>query len=432
MKKLDIGSVDELFDEIPNQLRDPDFGHLPTGLSEMEMLQTLTNRAKQDEGTTCFLGAGSYDHYIPAAVWDLASRGEYYTAYTPYQAEASQGALQLIFEFQSMMTNLTGMEVANASVYDGATALAEAILMSVRLQRRTKSLKVLIAGAVNPLYLATAKTLVSSQGIELVQADWDDGGVEVGDYSDRDFAAVVVQQPNFFGHLEHVDAITNYTHERGSLLIALVNPITLALLKPPGLWGEEGADIVCGDGQPLGVPMSSGGPSYGFICTRKSFVRQLPGRIVGRTVDRDLRTAYTLTLQAREQHIRRAKATSNICTNQGLLVTASTIFMSLVGSDGLRKALMKSCENLRTLIEKLTARAGVRVKYSRPFLHECVIEFPDRARRYADYLLQHDVLAGLVLEDYLGSSYAKDLLICTTERRSAEEIDRFTELIAAA
>ena len=293
----------------------------------MEMLRRMEECARADETGPCFLGAGSYDHHIPSAVWDIASRGEFMTAYTPYQAEASQGTLQLVYEFQTMMAELTGMDVCNASVYDGGSGLAEAILMAVRAgARRSRGRpaggrrSVALAGAVHPLYVAAARNIVRQQDIEIVQLPHGADGLanrELLTHLPEPPAAVVVQQPNFFGLLEDVDAMTDQARECGALTVACVNPLTLGLLKPPADWGAGGADIVCGDGQPLGIPMASGGPSFGFICTRQSLVRQMPGRIVGRTRDLDGKPGFTLTLQAREQHIRRAKATSNICTNPG-------------------------------------------------------------------------------------------------------------------
>ncbi len=300
-------ALESLFDEIPVHLLSKPLTQTPSGISEMDMLRHLAERAAQDQAGVCFLGAGSYDHHIPAAVWDLAGRGEFMTAYTPYQAEASQGTLQLIYEFQSMMTSLTGLDVSNASVYDGASGLAEAVLMALRSARKARSRRVLVASSVHPHYRSAARSIVGNQGVELVEvAIGVDGRVDPASLPDAtDAVALVVQQPNFFGSLEDVDALTDWAHARGLLVIAVVNPMTLSVLRPPGQWGVTGADIACGDGQPLGIPMSSGGPSFGFICCRESLVRQMPGRIIGRTVDLEGRPGFTLTLQAREQHIRR-------------------------------------------------------------------------------------------------------------------------------
>lgn len=322
-------SIDDLFDEIPADLR-AELKDVPPGLPEMAVMRLMAARAQQDHCDLCFIGAGAYEHHIPAAVWEITTRGEYYTAYTPYQAEASQGTLQLLYEYQTMMAGLTGLDVSNASLYDGASALAEAVLMAVRANRHSKSKRILMPATVHPHYRQVVHAIVRNQGVELVELAYSrDGGhidpASLQQYAGEDFAALVIPQPNFFGVLEEVDALTDWAHAQGALVIGVVNPTALALLTPPGAWGTKGADIACGEGQPLGAPLSSGGPYFGFMCCRQEWVRQMPGRIVGRTVDRDGKPGFTLTLQAREQHIRRSKATSNICTNQGLVVTAATI-----------------------------------------------------------------------------------------------------------
>jgi len=393
----------------------------------MEMLRRMAERASRDRGGVCFLGAGCYDHHVPAAVWDLAARGEFMTAYTPYQAEASQGTLQLIYEFQTMMANLTGLDVSNASVYDGASGLAEAVLMAVRANKKVKgSRTVLIAETVHPRYRATARNIVGTQGVEMVVVPMADGGrLDPVALEDHDApVALVVQQPNFFGLIEDVDALTDWAHRKGALVVAVANPLSLSVLKPPGEWGAEGADIACGDGQPFGIPMSSGGPSFGFVCCRSALVRQMPGRIIGRTVDSEGRTGYTLTLQAREQHIRRGKATSNICTNQGLLVTAATIHMSLLGSAGLGAVALASAANARSLVERLTAIDGVERRFDRAFFHEAVLEMPRDAAEVAEALLARGILGGLPLaDDY--PALSRCLLVCATEKRTEDEIARY-------
>jgi glycine dehydrogenase subunit 1 len=340
-------SIDALFEEIPAALRIKSLAGIPEALTEMEVGRLMQQRASHDGRPLNFLGAGAYEHHIPAAVWAIVTRGEFYSAYTPYQAEASQGTLQLLYEYQSMMASLTGMQVSNASLYDGASALAEACLMSVRAHRKSKSARILVPAAVNPTYLEVARAITEGQNLEFDVLPYDapSGTLRTASldaYQGQDITAVVVQQPNFFGLLEDVDAIADWAAANNALLIAVVNPLSLALLKPPGEWGTKGADIVVGDGQPFGVPLSSGGPYFGFMTTKLEHVRQMPGRIIGRTVDLDGKPGFTLTLQAREQHIRRSKATSNICTNQGLLVTAATIHMSLLGSAGLEKVAAAS------------------------------------------------------------------------------------------
>ena len=341
-------SIEALFDEIPASLRVSSLAEVPAGLSELEIMQLMAARARQDGQPLCFIGAGAYEHHIPAAVWSTVTRGEFYSAYTPYQAEASQGTLQTIYEYQTMMANLTGMEVSNASLYDGASAVAEAVLMAVRANRRSRTARVLMPRAVHPHYRAVALSTAGNQGVKLESLPYERGQghttlESLAPYAGQDFTALVIEQPNFFGVLEDVDALTDFAHAHGALVIAVVNPISLALLKPPGQWGQKGANIVVGEGQPLGCPLSSGGPYFGFMCTRMEHVRQMPGRIVGRTVDLDGRPGFALTLQAREQHIRRAKATSNICTNQGLLMMAGTVYMALMGAEGLERVAAASC-----------------------------------------------------------------------------------------
>ena len=437
-----IGAADvqALFDEI-----DPELFHahlaLPSGESEMAMLAELARRARQDETGPCFLGAGCYDHHIPAAVWDIASRGEFLTAYTPYQAEASQGTLQVIYEYQSMLASLTGMDVSNASVYDGGSALAEAILMAVRVRKRGAgkrqggggAARVVVAGACHPLYLQAARSMVRNQGVSLVETGFGtDGTVAVealeravgGANPESPVVAVVMQQPNFFGALEPVDEIVAWAEARDALTVAVVNPVALALVKPPGEWNGKGVDIACGDGQPLGVPMASGGPSFGFLCARQEHVRQLPGRLVGRTVDNAGRTGFTLTLQAREQHIRRGKATSNICTNQGLLVTAATIHTAILGASGLRAVATECHRRTSELVTALTAVSGVSRRFGSPFFHECVLDLGTPADAVAASLAKAGIVAGLPLGRFY-PQLRNCLLVCATEKRVSAEIETY-------
>jgi len=426
LSEIGVDSIEDLFDEIPSRLRAGTLDEVPPGVSEMEMLRLLGERAAADQPGICFLGAGCYDHHIPAAVWDLTARGEFMTAYTPYQAEASQGTLQLIYEYQTMMTRLTGMDVSNASVYDGASGLAESVLMAVRAHRKARSRVVLLPESVHPNYRQATQSIVRNQGVETASIPMnEDGRIDMGALEQHaDAVALVVQQPNFFGLLEDVDDLADWASERGILLVALVNPLTLAVLKPPGEWGKAGADICCGDGQPFGIPMSSGGPSFGFLCCRSAFVRQMPGRIIGRTLDLDGRPGFTLTLQAREQHIRRGKATSNICTNQGLLVTAATIHMSLMGSEGIRAAGLSSAARTRELVQALTAIDGVEERFRGPYFHERVLALPERADGVVDRLLDRGFLGGLALGPHY-PGMERCLLVCATEKRTSEEIDRF-------
>lgn len=420
-------SIDELFEEIPAQLRNSTLNMVPTRLPEMETGRLMAARAAQDGAPLCFIGAGAYEHHIPAAVWEITTRGEFYSAYTPYQAEASQGTLQLLYEFQTMMTQLTGMEVSNASLYDGASALAESVLMAVRTHG--KSRRVLMPATVHPAYRAVVRSIVQHQHIELVELAYcTDDGYTVPDSLQRfnpdEFAALVIPQPNFFGVLEEVDVLTDWAHQHNLLVIAVVNPVSLALLKPPGAWGETGADIVCGEGQPLGAPLSSGGPYFGFMCCKKKYVRQMPGRIIGRTVDLDGKPGYALTLQAREQHIRRSKATSNICTNQGLLVTAATIHMALLGPEGLERVAAQSHANTQRLADMLCAIPGVSRVFQRPTFHETALRFDKPAQEILQALTTDNILGGYDLStDYpeLGSA----VLVCVTETKLDTDLDAY-------
>ncbi|HBK18205.1 MAG: aminomethyl-transferring glycine dehydrogenase subunit GcvPA [OM182 bacterium] len=440
LAEIGVTKIEALFDEIPADLLSDRLDHVPEGVSELEMLRFMAERAQQDEGYACFLGGGSYDHHIPSAVWDLTSRGEFMTAYTPYQAEASQGTLQLIYEYQSMMASLTGMAVSNASVYDGASGLAESILMAVRANRKVKSGRVVIAQSVHPNYRRTAQNIVRNQGIALAAVDVDATGhlalEDVVAQTDgcEPMAALVIQQPNFFGGFEAVDRLTDWAHEHQALVIAVVNPMSLGVLKPPGQWGETGADIVCGDGQPFGVPMASGGPSFGFICTRDELVRQLPGRIIGRTEDLEGRTGYALTLQAREQHIRRGKATSNICTNQGLLVTAGTIYMSLMGPDGIRETAIASHSGAMRLREALLQIPGVSPFFPGPNFHEFTVKLPARCAQVIPSMMEAGILPGLDLSEFVESSIPDaeyGLLVAVTEKRTDAEIEHYANTLKA-
>ena len=422
-------STAAMFDEIPDDMRFKGELNLPDSLSEMALMRLMQQRARRDEVALNFVGAGAYEHHIPAAVWDLTSRGEFMTAYTPYQAEASQGTLQLIYEFQTMISRLTGMEVANASVYEGASALAEAMLMAVRANKKNKSRLILVAGNLNPRYLKACQTIVKNQGLELrsVPFSSETGCIEWPVSDLEDAAALAIAYPNFFGGLDSVDELTTLAHEQGALVIGVVNPTAMALLKPPGSWGEHGADIVVGDGQPLGIPLSSGGPYLGFMCCKKQIVRQMPGRIIGRTEDSDGTPGFTLTLQAREQHIRRGKATSNICTNQGLLVTAATIYMSLLGSQGLREVAVASHKGLAMLRSGLAA-VGITPQFNGPCFHEQVFELPVAADVMVDALVRESVVPGLSLA-FMGEPFGHSLLINVTETKTEEDIANLVALM---
>jgi len=411
LKTIGVENIENLFDEIPKNIRMDKFKTIPDGLSEMELMRLMQTRADQDKLNLNFIGAGAYEHHIPAAVWDITTRGEFMTAYTPYQAEASQGTLQLLYEYQTMMANLTGMEVSNASLYDGASGLAEAILMAVRLHKTSH--KILFLNSLNPYYKKTVRTLVTPQNIECIECDIN----SIKNYKNKDIAAVVISQPNFFGLLDDVDNLTDWAHENNSLVIASVNPLSLAILKEPGKWGKAGADIVCGELQPFGIPLASGGPYAGFMCTKKEFIRQMPGRIVGATVDKTNKRGFTLTLQAREQHIRRAKATSNICTNQGLLVTAVTIYLSLLGFEGLKRVATQCHNNAEYLYHKLLKLDFIKPAFpDRPFFHEFVIKLDKPINNMAGYSLEKDF-----------PELKNCFLLCVTETKTKEDLDLFVE-----
>jgi glycine dehydrogenase subunit 1 len=431
---IGVRSIDDLFDEIPRELRAGVLG-VPPALCEMEVGRLLTERAASDGRPLNFIGAGAYEHHIPAPVWAIATRGEFYSAYTPYQAEASQGTLQLIYEYQSMICALTGMEASNASLYDGASALAEACLMAVRANRASSSRRILMPRAVNPTYAQVAQSIAGNQGIVFETVDFDRAAgrtllESLLPYSGQDVTALVIQQPNFFGSLEEVDRLTDWAHQHKILLIAAVNPISLALLKPPGEWGgaradgNRGADIVCGEGQPLGVPLAAGGPYFGFMATRMQYVRQMPGRIVGRTVDTEGRPGFSLTLQAREQHIRRSKATSNICTNQGLMVTAATIYMSLLGAAGLERVAAASLQRAADLVTALGKVPGVKTAFTAPRFHEAVLLLDRPVAPLLSALARRGIFGGLDLADrYPELGHA--LLVCATETKLQADIDAY-------
>ena len=443
LKTIGVQRIEDLFDEIPAALKIDQLKQVPPGLNEMEVTRLMKERAAQDGTPLNFAGAGAYEHHIPAAVWAIVSRGEFYSSYTPYQAEASQGTLQLIYEYQTMMARLTGMDVSNASLYDGATALAEAVLMAERCAKKGPR-KVLVPKSVHPAYRKTLHTIVALQNIEVVEVDFRhdgalSGGVDPAWLAQQEYAAftaLVIPQPNFFGALEDVDALTDWAHAKGALVIGVVNPLTLAVLKAPGQWGSDnsqnrGADIVCGDGQPFGVPLSSGGPYFGILACKQQFVRQMAGRIVGRTTDLDGKEGFALTLQAREQHIRRAKATSNICTNQGLLVTAATIAMAMLGPQGVERAAKASMHNTRKLRDKLCAIPGVSPLFTRTFFHEVALSLPCCAHAVVERLARDNIVAGFALgEEY--PEFENALLVCATETKTDADLDRFAHSLARA
>ncbi len=431
---IGVANIDDLFDEIPKNLWSSKLDQLDDSLPEMAVIKKVSALAKKDGTPTCYAGAGAYEHHIPAAVWQVATRGEFYTAYTPYQAEVSQGTLQVIYEYQSMIAHMTGLDISNASMYDGASALAEAMIMAVRANRKSKSKTVLVPDTLNPVYKKVAHNIVKNQDIRIQSVKFDEktGLIDQDDlsqYSGEDITALVIPQPNYFGLYEDVHALTDWAHENKTLAIGVVNPISLALLTAPGQWGEKGVDICCGEGQALGVPLSSGGPYYGFLTCKQQFVRQMPGRIVGMTTDLDNNPGFALTFQAREQHIRRAKATSNICTNQGLMVTASTIYMALLGSNGLRNVAAHCINNTQTLKDKLADVNGVKILFNESGFHEFVIQ----VERPADEIIADMAAKGYVAGVNISADYpdlGQCLLLCVTETKSEEDLDDFVTALS--
>ena len=428
---IGVPGIDSLFDEIPAELLIEDLDGIPEALTEMEISRLMHARAARDGAPLSFIGAGAYEHHIPAAVWDIATRGEFYSAYTPYQAEASQGTLQTIYEYQTMITGLTGLDASNASLYDGASALAEAALMAVRANRTAKSRRVLLTSGVNPVYRKVAVTIAGSQRLtfDRLSLDTKYGTANLDALKNQEApVAVVIQQPSFFGTLEQIDQLTDWAHAQGALVIAIVNPTSLALLKAPSDWGTEGADIACGEGQPLGVPLSSGGPYFGFMACKQKLVRQMPGRIVGRTTDLDGKPGFTLTLQAREQHIRRSKATSNICTNQGLMVTAATIYMSLLGHQGLARVALASHRQTAALLHLLTQIDGVEPLFDGPHFHDAGIRLDRPVEPVLQALAVRDILGGYDLSREL-PELGNALLVCATETKTQADLEAYASAL---
>jgi glycine dehydrogenase subunit 1 len=423
--------LDSLFEEIPDELLIKELDGVPDAMTEMEITRLMHARAAKDGSPLSFIGAGAYEHHIPTAIWDIVTRGEFYSAYTPYQAEASQGTLQTIYEYQTMVSELTGLDASNASLYDGASALAEAALMAVRANRKATSKRVLLTSGVNPVYQKVATTIAGGQDLtfDRLPLDTTSGASDLEALKDQETpVAVVIQQPSFFGTLEQIDQLTDWAHSQAALVIAIVNPTSLAILRAPGDWGSEGADIACGEGQPLGVPLSSGGPYFGIMACKEKYVRQMPGRIVGRTTDVDGNPGFTLTLQAREQHIRRSKATSNICTNQGLMVTAATIYLSLLGSEGLSRVALQSHRRTAELVDLLTRIECVEPMFGGPHFHEAGIRLDRPVAPVLEALAARDILGGYDLSrefPELGDA----LLVCATETKTQGDLEAYADAL---
>jgi len=427
LEAIGVGSFDELVAHIPPEIRAKEL-ELPAGMPELELrehISKLAARNKPASEQACFLGGGSYRRFVPAALPAIVSRSEFATAYTPYQPEVSQGSLQAIYEFQTAVCLLTGMDVANASMYDGPTACAEAALMAGRLTGRSK---IVLSDSVNPEHKMVIGTYARSCGLTLFTVPTPQAMTELKDLPiDAQTAAFVVQHPNYFGVLEDLERLAEAAHEQGSLLIVLTDPIALGLLEPPG---SSGADIVVGDAQPCGNYLSFGGPSAGFMSTRQEFVRQLPGRLAGMTVDERGQRAFTLTLQTREQHIRRAKATSNICTNQALNALSMLVYLTLMGPSGLRELAELSARRAHHLAELLCAAKGVRLVFGQPFFNEFVIETPRPAAQVLAALRDKGILGGLALERFY--PHLKNcILVAVTEMNSVEELNRYGAALAS-
>jgi len=432
-RMLDVIGVDdvaELFAGLPPEVRLAGELDLPPGLSEQEVRRVLAGHAAANlnlEELTCFLGGGVYDTVIPAAIDALAGRSEFLTAYTPYQAEVSQGTLQVIYEWQTYVCRLTGLEVANASLYDGATALAEAACLAVARRRRRR---ILLPELLNPRYRRVVATMMEGLEVEILDAPATAAGTTdpdaLADLADDEVAGVVIQNPNYLGLIEPVAELSAAAQRRGALLIACVNPISLSVVKPPG---QYGAQLAVGEAQPFGLPCSFGGPLLGFFAAAAGLQRNLPGRVVGRTRDRQGRDAYVLTLQTREQHIRREKATSNICTNQGLMALRATVYLALLGAEGFRElgaANRTRCEALRAAVARV---GGVEIPFAGPVFNEFVIRLPQPAAAFCRFARDHGLLAGIPLDGFPGCG-ERDLLVAVTEKRTAADIRRYGELLA--
>ncbi|MGB4590222.1 MAG: aminomethyl-transferring glycine dehydrogenase subunit GcvPA [Clostridiaceae bacterium] len=425
---IGLGSTDELFDSIPKNLKFNRELNLPSAKSEIEVKNLLDRLASKNQSTTdltCFLGAGSYDHYIPSIVKHLVGRSEFYTAYTPYQPEISQGTLQSVFEYQSMMCALTDMEVSNVSMYDAATSAAEAAILS---SVQTKRKRVLVSETLNPEYKSVLKTYLKFREVEIEFVAEKDGETDFSDLKNKltsDIAGVIIQYPNFYGIIENVKELEEAIHENKSLLIMSVDPISLGVLKSPGALK---ADIVVGEGQALGQSLNYGGPVLGFMAATMKLVRKMPGRIIGQTVDRDGKRAFVLTLQAREQHIRRAKATSNICSDQTLNSITAAIYMATLGKEGMKEVAMQSFKKAHYTYELLLKTGKFKALYNKPFFKEFAVITEKSVDEINEKLLEKGILGGYNLKRS-NDSLENAMLIAVTENRTIEEIHKFVELM---
>lgn len=428
LKTIGAASVEEFFADVPERVRFPKL-KLPEPLSEMETLRELTDLADINahaQHQPLFLGAGAYNHYSPSVINHLLLRGEFLTAYTPYQPEISQGTLQVIYEYQSMICALTGMEVANASHYDGATSMAEAVVMAFH-HFREKRTKVVISPAVHPQYRAVVRTYMQGSTVQIVGDDQPNDLAALVNLVDGDTAMLIVQSPNFFGQVEDLAGLAAKVHAQGALLCVVAEPIALGLIKPPGAWG---ADIVVGEGQSLGIPLSYGGPYLGFFATKKEYVRKMAGRLVGEAKDKNGQRGFVLTLATREQHIKRDKATSNICTNQGLMAIAATVYLSLLGKNGLRQVAELCWHKSHYAAERLAALPGFSVDTSKPFVKEFMVKCPKPVKDINRLLLDDwGIIGGYDLSaDY--PYLPNQMLVCVTEMNPRDEIDLLVEALS--
>jgi len=432
LETIGVKSLDDLFEDVPARHRFPNLD-LPPALTEMEAMNELSGIAQSNENVRSdlisFLGAGMYNHYIPSVVDHILRRGEFYTAYTPYQPEISQGTLQAIFEYQSLMAVLTGMEVSNASHYDGATATAEAVSLAYA-QFRGKRKKVVISPTVHPQYRAVIRTYTQGMELELAgdnaNADLDSQPDELASLIDHNTSLLIVQYPDFFGRVYDYTKLSETAHAKGALVCVVANPTALALFKTPG---SMGADVVVGDGQPLGIPMWYGGPSVGFFTTRKNFVHKMAGRLVGETVDNRGQRSYVLTLTAREQHIKRERATSNICTNQGLIALGTAVYLSLLGKKGLRQVAELCYQKAHYAAAELSKIKGMGLCFTEPFFHEFALCVNRPVEEVNAHLLEHGILGGYDLgQDY--PALKDHMLVAVTEMNSKEDIDTLVEVLS--
>jgi len=414
LREISVGSIEELFKDVPEKVRHAQF-KLPRPLSELELKRELSQLASRNASLdkyACFLGAGSYHHFIPSTVEHVISRSEFYTPYTPYQAEVSQGTLQATYEYQSLVCQLTRMEVSNAGMYDASTAAAEAAIMACIIKRRNK---VAVATTVNPTYREVIRTYVQAR-------DFSVETVELSSSLSSDSACLIVQQPNFFGYFEETEAYVQKAHDIGALLIAIVDPISLGMIKPPG---QYGVDIAVADGQALGNPISFGGPGLGIFACRKEYLRQMPGRIVGKTVDVDGRPGYVMTLVTREQHIRRERATSNICTSEALMAVAAAVYLATLGRTGLRHVAELCYHKAHYAAKRITELKGYSLIFSKPFFKEFAIRCPVAPSRINQALFNEGIIGGLDLSQTIDNG----MLLCVTEINTRQEIDKLVKIL---